>query len=129
MVGWGTQNGLDYWLIKNSWGKDFGDEVYIKIKRGTCGLGSRCAVAKCERYGGIDLPVPEKTGYLKATPCDVSRKFGDVTGNTQLYYVHPDGTKVHTNVKCAHGKCTAKDPHSETNTCMILCDGPTCERQ
>ena len=128
VIGWGTQNGQDYWIIKNSWGEDYGDQGYIHIKRGTCGIGSRTAVAMCERYGNI-AEVPKATGYLTATPCDVSKKFGEVTGETQLYYVHPDGTKVHTNVKCAHSQCTTRDPHTETNTCMVLCGRPTCERQ
>ena len=41
VVGYGSQGGVDYWLVKNSWGTGFGESGYIKIKRGTghCGIG------------------------------------------------------------------------------------------
>lgn len=26
MLGWGTENGVDYWLIANSWNNDWGDK-------------------------------------------------------------------------------------------------------
>lgn len=34
IVGWGTENGVDFWWIKNSWGTDWGIDGYFKMVRG-----------------------------------------------------------------------------------------------
>jgi len=46
IVGYGTENGVDYYIIKNSWGPNWGEKGYIRIKRG----GDECGLANTPTY-------------------------------------------------------------------------------
>ncbi|KAJ4974678.1 hypothetical protein NE237_007852 [Protea cynaroides] len=51
IVGYGTANdGTKYWTVRNSWGPDWGEQGYIRMKRGIAAAHGTCGIAMEASY-------------------------------------------------------------------------------
>jgi C1A family cysteine protease len=105
LMGWGEENGKLFWLVRNSWGSDWGkNDGYFKILRG---------VNHCEIEENVIVGVPNIPALRLFLDYPLLYQKEDLIGQV-LWRINDDGLKETTLERLALGKIDNKDIENQS---------------
>jgi len=103
IIGYGTENGVDFWTVKNSWGPDWGENGFFRIRRGDDNLNiEHMAVAAYPTIGSSLPPNLKANEVFMSTSKSMGHHFLALETNEQMKAVpvaDPQSKKAHDHAK------------------------------
>ncbi|XXG86034.1 hypothetical protein AAC387_Pa11g1017 [Persea americana] len=72
IIGYGSENGVDYWIMKNSWGKGWGMGGYVHMLRNSGNSEGVCGIYKLASYPTKTGPNPPPSPSPSPTKCSLT---------------------------------------------------------